>query len=488
MINLLKNEYTKIFHKKSIYIILIIMFLFVVLVNCIYKFSYDKEGYYKNDNYTESNVKYLKEQLKELDNKNTSDVSSYISVKTDLDINELIEKYGINSWQSYVITNKLYNIVSSINNAKYGINKDEDELLILQKEYDLIIKKFKDNDWKYFVNIELKDTKDQLTELNKTKAKTTDKLELKNLNSNIESLEKTKYILEYRIKNNISYARSYLNDALNEYSSMSNYEFNNKLDSSDTYDEKYQNYNNKSNLEINKYIFEHKVNANKTNDTRGMLKNIYGSFEIFIIVIITIISGMIVSEEFNKGTIKQLLIKPHTRFKILLSKYVVSISMILFAVLSLILMELLVGGVLFGYSSLSVPVVIYNFNSNVVQTYNIFHYLLILFIHKLPIYLLLSTLVFLIGVATTSSAISIVIGIIGYTISSLINMMALYYNVYILRYFPTLNWDLTQYMFGMIPQNKNLNFVLSIMMDIGYFIFMIIPIFIIFKKKNIKNI
>ena len=80
MNRLLKNEYTKIFNKKGIYIVLIIMFLFVILVNCIYKFSYDKEGYLKGQNYSKDTVEYLKEEISTLNYKNKEDLSTYISV------------------------------------------------------------------------------------------------------------------------------------------------------------------------------------------------------------------------------------------------------------------------------------------------------------------------------------------------------------------------------------------------------------------------
>ena len=79
---------------------------------------------------------------------------------------------------------------------------------------------------------------------------------------------------------------------------------------------------------------------------------------------IIMVAGTIVSEEFNKGTIKLLLVKPYSRYKILLSKFLTILIMIVFSILVVIGMELLVGGILFGFDSLSIPVVEYNFNTN----------------------------------------------------------------------------------------------------------------------------
>ena len=83
-----------------------------------------------------------------------------------------------------------------------------------------------------------------------------------------------------------------------------------------SYEEKQQYNNNLKNMEINKYILESEIDVNKRDSLKGMLQNFYNEFGIFIIVIIVMIAGTIVSEEFNKGTIKLLLVKPYSRKKI----------------------------------------------------------------------------------------------------------------------------------------------------------------------------
>ena len=54
----------------------------------------------------------------------------------------------------------------------------------------------------------------------------------------------------------------------------------------------------------------------------------------FILIFSVIVAGTIVSNEFQKGTIKLLLTRPYSRNKILLSKYIVSIiSILIFIIL-----------------------------------------------------------------------------------------------------------------------------------------------------------
>ena len=57
-----------------------------------------------------------------------------------------------------------------------------------------------------------------------------------------------------------------------------------------------------------------------------------------------------------------------------------------------------------------------------------------------------------------------------------------------MKYFITLNLDFTQYKFGANPQFEYINFTHSIIVYIAYILVLLIPTFIIFKKKNIKNI
>ena len=59
----------------------------------------------------------------------------------------------------------------------------------------------------------------------------------------------------------------------------------------------------------------------------------FSEVNIFIIICIIMVSGSIVSDEYNKGTIKYLLIKPYKRYKILLSKLFSSIIIFVLSIL-----------------------------------------------------------------------------------------------------------------------------------------------------------
>ena len=89
MIKLIYNELYKIFHKKTIYILWMCIFIFCLINNILFKITYDNNGYYiddKKDN--------IEEKIKELEIKikNEQDIE-YVRDKTKLDILKLQSNY-----------------------------------------------------------------------------------------------------------------------------------------------------------------------------------------------------------------------------------------------------------------------------------------------------------------------------------------------------------------------------------------------------------
>ena len=287
----------------------------------------------------------------------------------------------------------------------------------------------------------------------------------------------------------IKYGYDYMNTALTNYQEYG-YTIV-QMDNSNaelTYQEK-KDYNKAiENKEISKYIIENHVDTEKADDLRGILSRFFNEFGLFIIVIVVMIAGTIVSEEFNKGTIKLLLVKPYSRNKILLSKFITVLIITVFATVVVLGMEIIVGGLIFGFDSLSVPVIVYNFNTNMIQEINIFAYVGTQVLMILPSVILLATLSFALSTIFTNSPVAIALPLLGYMGVAVINQLAMQYNIGFLRYFVTLNWDFTQYLYGGMPLMEGSTPEFSVVICLLYFFIMMIPTFAIFKKKNIKNI
>ena len=91
MNNLIKNELTKIFKKKAIYILLLVTLAFMILSNCIYKYFYNDTTYsYYSDGY----IEFVKEAINELDPDKPSDTKMYIEYKTVLDVDNMMKEYN----------------------------------------------------------------------------------------------------------------------------------------------------------------------------------------------------------------------------------------------------------------------------------------------------------------------------------------------------------------------------------------------------------
>ena len=484
MNKLIKNELTKIFKKKNIYITLLVVLAFVVLTNCIYKFFFTSSNYAYSDNY----IQYTKEELAKLDPNKTSDIKMYIELKTEVDVYDMMNKYEKGAWQRDIVSTTLSTYLSEKNTYLYGENKDENKAKETENKINEMLERLDKDDWRYFANTELEEAQNSLKELENKKKETEDKQELEEIKSSIESAKIDEEVAKYRIDKDIKYGNDYRNTALQKYQSAS------KSISSITnvdqleYSEKTKYNENVETKEISKYIIENNQDIEKVNDTRGILKDIFSEYGLFIIVMIIMIAGTIVSEEFNKGTIKLLLIKPYSRNKILLSKFITMLIMIVFSIVAVIAMELIVGGIIFGYESLSVPVLEYNFNTQTLEQINIFTYLGIEILSQLPMLILLGTLAFAFSAIFTNSALAIIISLLGYMSANMINMLVIQYKVSFMKFFVTMNWDLSEYLFGGLPSMQGMTLGFSVVMCILYFVVMIIPTFVLFNKKNIKNI
>lgn len=486
MSSLIKNELTKIFKKKGIYITLLVILAYVVLSNCIYK-------YFLNDinssDYSKTEIEYIKEEMANLDPNKPSDTMIYIEYKTEIEIYDMQQKYEEKSWQREIISNNIARYISEKNTYLYGIDKDKERVKEIEAKISEITEKLDKDDWKFFANEELKTAEENVKKLEEEQKNTEDKQLLKEIETSLESAKIDLEVAKYRIDKNIKYGNNYINEALTKYQTES--KIINGLEKekqSWTYEQK-QTYNTSiENKEISKYIIENNVDINKYDDVRGILRDFFSEYGLFIIVMIVMIAGTIVSDEFNKGTIKLLLVKPYSRNKILLAKYITTIIIIGFSIFSLIAMQLVVGGIMFGYDSLSVPVVQYNFDSNTLETMNVFVYLGINILAELPNLIIVATLAFALSTIVTNSAVAIAVPLLIYMMSNAINMLVVQNDVQFMKFFVTMNWNFGEYLFGNLPSMEGMTLGFSAIICTIYLLIMIIPTFVNFKKKNIKNI
>lgn len=460
MFNLIKNEVYKILHKRGTFIVLIITALFITLVS--YLIGHEQVNYVSTERYY------------------NSDTGSVAENKTNQEMNELSKKYNDKTWQYYVM-DYVYTIVSNYNYAKEGNYLDEN----IENEYNTIKKTLTSDDWKYFVNVNTKSLKNELKDYEENlKSATSDKAK-KDIEAEIYRINVAIEMNEYRLKENVKYGNDYINNAIDDVISLASqvktYETTTNEETKTQLEQSVKSYYK------SRYILENKEDINNESNLRYIMTNFYSEYTFLILVFGVMIAGAIVSEEYNKGTIKSLLITPYKRSTILLSKFItVIIFTILFIIISY-LMQIIIGGLFLGFGSLSNHVVEYNLASKSLEVMSLSKYVLLYSIANLPQIILLVTLAFAVSTIVGNTAFAIVITFAGVIGSSIINMFASAYKIEILKYFVTTNWDFNYYLFGGTSPYKT-SLTHAIIVCIIYFLTMVITSFIVFNKKNIKNI
>lgn len=482
MISLIQNELKKIFKKKSLLITLLVTLAFIILTNVIYKLDFGNSYY----DYIEEEISFYGEQLKTLDPEKDKDM--YAQYKTELEVYQLVKKYDEKSWQAKIIQSEMRNCISNINYFTYQ-EKSDSGLKIAKAKYNEYIKRLDTDDWRYFAEEEVKEKNTEIDELKAMQEKTTNKLEIKELQSQIRGYEISRQIAAWRLEKDIPYGNDYKNNCLNSYmvamEDIRSYDFG---ETEKNYNSKKQYYKAKETAAINKYDIENGTNVGDTSSAKGILLSTFDEYEIFLIVMFMMTAGVIVSEEFSKGTIKLLLIKPYKRSTILASKFITSIIVAIIVILLVLLMQFVVGGLIQGFDSFKNPTIIYDHTINNVKQINTIQYLAMQALGKAPMYILLMTLAFAFSTIFTNSALAITISLLGYMGSSVINMLALNLKLNWIKYFVTPNWNLTEYFWGGIPTFEGITLPFSIAIIVIYMVIMLVPTFIIFQKKNIKNI
>lgn len=256
------------------------------------------------------------------------------------------------------------------------------------------------------------------------------------------------------------YQRAYNNDKM----LLENYD---ELNIDESYEEieeriKLEEYAINNKIKYNIFLNTENKNAPLPSDARILLMKIFNNFDIIIIFILIYLSTTIITEECSNGTIKYLLIKPHTRVKILSSKIITSILIIITITSFITVFQYLLGGILFGFNSYSLEAIIYNSSDKIIETTSLANYMITLIISKIPMYFILSIISLLFGVVTNNIALNIIISL----------------GMYLVIY----NYDISKYLYSSdaLLNKYIIIFTISI-------IILLMLLTVIFKKKDIKN-
>ena len=483
MSKLVYNEVYKILHKKTT-----LIFACFVVIQFIFVFIMAKVNNYYTSNQDRFLVEAAKERVKMINNDNHSEIASidsYIDDMSLIDSYKYYKKYGNTSWKRYIFDEEAKKYITCMNSYKYK-NLGKEGYNNCKKNLKSILNKIDTKSWKYFVNKYHNDAIKELKELQKSYEEETDQYTKNSIALSIKAVQLEIDGYKYHIINNVPIDYSPNSIMISDYVSDATEYLNTELDES-KYKEYYQILN-KRELEKktfeNKYRLENNIDSISYNTAIDTFITNTCTAIIMVIIYMLMVSGSIVSEEFNKGTIKQLLVRPFSRKKIILSKFLATLIVSLLFLIFYILVCFIFSGITYGFKSYFTPIVIYNFSTKTVSQMSLLRYLIINTITYIPEYLILISLSFFLGVFILNEALAIGIPIMIMLVSSFVLEFS---SLRFLKYFPTICWNFNDFLWGGLPTFEGLKLGVNIIVCLFTFTVLLLGSISVFKHKDIKN-
>lgn len=489
MINLVRNELIKMVHKPGLYVLLILIIIMTMIGGFTEKTLREMYGGGASD----SNIVYedLEEHMKSYDLNTDDGLYWYVNDKNSLDFYKLSKNYVRTSPEYYFIDQEIMPQIECMNANQY-INKDDILYNECKASYELLVKKLDNFDWKKDITDSINEKNKELDELKNFYS--LGEIKESDYESGKDMIEFELELLNYRLKYEIPFSynqEAYFLDSYTEsyvmYSSM------NPDENSYTSKEKLNAFREaKAEYFVNKYIVENDKISGEY-DTDAVATNLKYSFSFygatFLIIALVVIFGGMISDEISKGTIKQLLIKPYTRTKILSSKLIAGIIMFLiFAIMYALVNIVIYGAFTGGIASLFENSVVYNFSTNSAVEINNIMLILLNFVCIIPMFIIVILFILFVNVITSNSVASIISGFVLYMGSVLvIDMGYLSDSVTANAYLPIVNWDFSYYLFGGNHWLSHCNLTLSIIVTVVTILILTIATYLIFNYKDIKN-
>lgn len=221
----------------------------------------------------------------------------------------------------------------------------------------------------------------------------------------------------------------------------------------------------------------------------NLVSNVFQNAKLFLYIFAVIVAGDIVASEFTTGTIKMLAIRPISRSRILLSKYIASLLFALACLAVYFATAVLIGGILEGFKGFSVPHVMYStaddYSMSVGHQTNYLIYLLQQAGYYYVEIALFVTLAFLVSTLFKSS--SMAIGISSFLLFfNLIFARILAMKFDWMKYYLFTNTDLSQFTSSGNPAVQGMTLSSALLTIAIYLVAMIAITWTIFNRRDIR--
>jgi ABC-2 type transport system permease protein len=230
------------------------------------------------------------------------------------------------------------------------------------------------------------------------------------------------------------------------------------------------------------YSLEHHINPYEKNN--WYFTNEATQLLFVVTLFVVIIASDIVSGEFTWGSIKMLMVRPHRRWSILLSKYLASILTTIFFCLELMILSWIVGGFVFGFGDFDFAdydvgaggeIVKQVASVNALQTYGL----------EFLGTIMVMTIAFMLSTLFRSGGLAIGISIVVYYAGGIVgNLLSRYdWGKYVIFN----NIDLSYYLSHPEGMMKGMSLSFSLVVDLIYWLVFMIVTWWIFQKRDITT-
>lgn len=231
----------------------------------------------------------------------------------------------------------------------------------------------------------------------------------------------------------------------------------------------------------NNYYLEHDIQPAKYDAWQFVAEN---QMLLSLVTLFTIIvAAGIIANEFKWGTIKLLLIRPISRTKILLSKYVSTLLFALFSLLAVLLFSWIVGAIFFGVNGFDQQIVQYQMDGSfghstpmkqIVEGYG----------YQLVTLLMMATFAFMISSIFRQS--SLAIGLAIFLMFAGSSIVSYFSDKAFAKYILFANTDLRQYTYGE-PLIEGMTLGFSITVLAVYYVIFLAVSWLFFTKRDVAG-
>lgn len=228
----------------------------------------------------------------------------------------------------------------------------------------------------------------------------------------------------------------------------------------------------------NEYAIEHDISPQR--ETGWDFAQSMSAMISLVTILTVIVAGDSIASEFSWGTIKLLLIRPVSRTKILISKYISTLGFALLLLLILFIWSAIVGAALFGVAA-DQPY-IYADKAGTVHEGSIITHVLTTYGMQSVSLLMIVTFAFMISAIFRSSSLSIGLSIfLLFTGTTAVQLLSKYGWA---KYILFANLDLRQYFDGM-PLIEGMTLGFSLIVLAVYFVVFQLAAWLLFTKRDV---